>query len=216
MTMNTGLYILYTANLRGNLDLLPRLYTFIRQLKALPLDEGDDVLVCAVQPVARPTLLLDLGDSCAPEVWHCAATGGRSMLMALDAMGYRAARVSLTPQDRERLRDNLMGMALVDEDAPLIDNNVLFTANEKTGTTQARPDLHIMLQPAERTRLDGNRLSLAAVQAGQIGAVHLSSRPTIDAHTIFDLPSTIAPDPTIAGTVDFILSEARRYRHKQG
>src|SRR4029453_1362356 len=70
-------------------------------------------------PPAR-TLLLDLGDSCAADVWHCAATGGRSTLIALDAMGYHAANVSglLSPESRAKLAENLMEMALVDTEHP--------------------------------------------------------------------------------------------------
>lgn len=214
-----SVHILYTGNLRGNIDLLPRLQTFLRQLKALPLDEGDDVMICAVQPVARPTLMLDLGESCSPEVWHCAATGGRSVLMGLDALGYQAANVSgsLDAEARERMRDNLMGMALVDAENPYADNGLLLSADAARDETQPRPDLQIVLTPAERTHLEGHILYLAAVEAGQVGAAQVSGlgvHPKIQAHTIFDLPATIAPDPTIAGVVEFILSEARLYQRR--
>jgi hypothetical protein len=215
--METGLYILYTDNIAGNLEMLPRLHTFLKQMKALPLDEGDDVMVCAVQPVARPTLLLDLGNSCSPEVWHCAATGGRSMLIVMDAMGYRAANVSgmLTADARERLRENILSLALVDEVTACEDNDVLITLNgEKSGGDSAA--FQIVLAPSTSTHLEGNTLFLAPVQAGQVGAVHISSgySPVIQAHTVFDLPSATPPDPTISATVEFVLNEARLYQRK--
>jgi hypothetical protein len=212
-----SLHILYTANLRGNIELLPRLQTFLRQLKSLPLDEGDDVMICAVQPVARQALLLDLGDSCSSEAWHCAATNGRSMLMGLDALGYQAAHVSagVDAETRARMRNNLMEMALVDAENPYEGADMLITAD--TSLTSMSHALQIVLTPTARTHLHENVLFLASVQAEQVGAVHvgwLDNRPKIQAHTIFDLPPTIAPDPTIAGIVDFILSEARQYQRR--
>src|SRR5690349_16457301 len=64
--------IIYTYQLRGDLAWLPRLYTFIRQL-------AQDI----EQEYGTKPLLLDLGEACVPESWHCAATDGRSMLLAL-------------------------------------------------------------------------------------------------------------------------------------
>src|SRR5688572_24616875 len=112
--MDSPITLLYTHNLRGDLSLLPRLHTFIKQLKALEVDDEDDVMLCLVQPQTRRTLLIDLGGSCAPDVWHCAVTGGRSMLMVLDAMGYAAVSAAdLTPDAREKLADTAQ-MRLVD------------------------------------------------------------------------------------------------------
>ena len=214
---NALLHILYTSHIRGDLDLLPRLHTFLKQMKSAPLDEDEDVMICAVEPVVRRTLLLDLGEACAPEVWHCLATGGRSVLIGLDAMGYAAANVTglLTSEARVRLGDNLMGMALVDEEHPWQDDDLVVTAR------QDEPSLPMLLQisltATETTRLDGNRLRLASVQSGQVGIAHISragSNPVVRAAGIFDLPRTTPPDPTIAGTVDFIMSEARLYRQR--
>ena len=100
--METPLTILYTHDLRGDLDALPRLYSFLRQLKAHYASE-EVVQVCALDPAQPPgrILLLDLGESCAPEVWHCQVSGGRSTLVVLDGMGYDAARVD-DAADRSR------------------------------------------------------------------------------------------------------------------
>jgi hypothetical protein len=61
-------------------------------------------------------------------------------------------------------------------------------------------------------------LHLAEVQGGQVGVVHLSlsnTQPRINSHTFFDLPPDTLPDATIAGTVEFILSEAQLYQRSQ-
>ena len=115
--MEKPLTLFYTANVRGQLDLLPRLHTFLRQLKAQPVDDEFTVMLCAVEPLQRQFLLLDLGAACADDVWHCAVTGGRSALIVMDAMGYQAANVSgyLTAEARTRLEANLLQLALLDE-----------------------------------------------------------------------------------------------------
>jgi len=208
------LHILYTYNLHGDLEMLPRLHTFIRYLKSLPISDEEEVMICAVQPQTPRVFLLDLGHTCAPDVWHCAATDGRSTLIALDAMGYHAANVadSLTPESRIRLRDNLLGMALVDSNTDWSQDDLIFTA--RRGVFQTFPSLSINLTPASSTQLASNMLHLADVRAGQVGTAQVSfltGSPRLIAHAIFDLPSNTAPDPTIAATVDFIRSEARFY-----
>jgi hypothetical protein len=226
-----NLTILYTANIRGDLALLPPLYTFLKSLvhdlaRFAPADE-DDVLVCAVQPPPpTQTLLLDLGDSCAPDVWHCAATGGRSTLIALDAMGYHAANVSniLDEVGRDKLADNPMGVALVDERHPHQDGGIRFSCIPDSATPfdqfergGVNYDLQIVLAPAESTRLAGKTLYLAGVEKGHVGTAHISmgAYPHLLANAIFDLPPNTPPDPTIAGTVDFITNEAHFYARKQ-
>ncbi len=212
--MSNPLHILYTSNLRGDLDLLPRLHTFIRYLKSLPVDDESEVMICAVQPQTPRFFLLDLGNACVPDVWHCTATAGRSTLIALDAMGYHAANVTaaLTPDSRARLHDNLLGMALVDLDHDWQDNNLLFTTDSRRGGSQTLPSLTINLTPAASTHLTTNTLHLADVHAGQVGMAQVSfltGVPTLSNHAQFDLPPSTAPDPTISATIDFIRSEAR-------
>ncbi len=212
--MSDSLHILYTSNLHGDLDLLPRLHTFMRHLKSLPLDDEDEVMICAVQPQTPRVFLLDLGHACAPDVWHCTATDGRSTLIALDAMGYHAANVAdaLTPESRIRLRDNLLGMALVDTNTDWPQDDLLFTT--RRGASQTFPPLNISLTSASATQIASNILYLRDVQAGQVGTAQVSfltGSPRLIAHAIFDVPANTAPDPTIAATVDFIRSEARFY-----
>ncbi|MCA0458725.1 MAG: hypothetical protein LCI00_32525 [Chloroflexi bacterium] len=234
--MNSNpLHILYTSNLRGSLDLLPRLHTFIRYLKSLPVDDEGDVMICAVQPQTPSVYLLDLGNACASDIWHCTATDGRSTLIALDAMGYHAANVTnaLTPESRTRLRDNLLGMALVDTASAWTHENIEFTANVTDKSFTPRPEgeaasvfsergvragLMISLTPAATTHITDNTLYLADLTVGQVGTAQVSfitGAPRLTAHAVFDVPLTTAPDPTIAAAIDFIQSEARFYSRNQ-
>ena len=197
-----SLQLLYTERIGGDLALLPRLHTFLQTLK---------------RTERRATLLLDLGDACADAAWHCRATGGRSTLIVLDGMGYHAANVegALDLENREKLGEQVT-MGLVDRSRdwvyqvpPVRDPGIIATlrASERSARLQ------ILLDPTETTRIEGNVLKLATVSAGQVGAVavDLQGHPRISAAGIHDMPPETAPNPSIAGTVDFVLSEARYY-----
>ena len=218
--MEKPLTIFYTANVRGQLDLLPRLHTFLRQLKAQPVDDESTVMLCAVEPVQRQFLLLDLGAACDDDVWHCAVTGGRSALIVMDAMGYQAANVSgyLTPEGRSRLDANLLQLVLVDAAQDWQTGPITVTG--KSTLADQPPHLTICAVPGERTVLDGRVLRLRSVSTGQVGIVHINSADgngtlTITGQTILDLPVQTMPDPTITATVDFVLSEARLFQNKR-
>ena len=141
-----SLTLFYTANIAGDLALLPRLFTFLLQLRT---------------DARRPTLLLDLGGSCADEVWHCRVTGGRSTLIALDAMGYHVANVAgaLDDRNREKLAEQVT-MALVDESRdwlyrvpPVCDERIRVKLRARDDAAR----LQIVLSPAERTTIEGKR-----------------------------------------------------------
>jgi hypothetical protein len=225
-----SLSIFYTANIRGDLALLPPLYTFLKSLREdlarfSPEDEAE-VMICAVQPPPARTLLLDLGDSCAADVWHCTATAGRSTLIALDAMGYHAANVSglLSPESRAKLAENALGMALVDAEHPrelegVILSTISPNVRQSADTLAGLSKLHISLTADTTTRLVGHVLYLAQVEAGQIGTAYIGgtdSAPQLLADAVFDLPANTPPDPTISGTVDFVTNEARFFAKRQG
>ncbi len=190
-----ALAVLYTANLRGDLDLLPRLFTFLRELRA----RAEGVAV----------LLVDLGGSCAPEIWHCAVTGGRSMLIALDGMGYHAASVAdtLAPGMRGRMSD-LTQMALVDPEHPYAHSAAVQVVSGDAAAQATAAPLVVRLDPAPATASDGRVLRLASVARGQVGRAILEDGK-LAACDVLDLPDAASPDPTIAGVVDFIVSEAR-------
>lgn len=216
--MEASLTVLYTGNLRGDLALLPRMYSFIKQLRAHYSEEA--VTLCEDDPApANPTgkvLLLDLGNSCTPDVWHCAVTGGRSTLVVLDSMGYAAANVSdfLASDAREKLGD-MMRIALVDDRHPAEIEDIIYTVDQRRGGKRTAPTpyrISIMLHPSNTTNFEHNTLTLAPVEAGQIGVARLCTKKTpyeLEEHTVFDLPRQAQPDPTIAGMVDFVLSEAK-------
>lgn len=202
---STGwLRILYIANLRGQIDLLPRLYTLIRRLRE--------------DSIGMRVLLLDLGHSCDDSVWHCAVTQGRSMLIALDAMGCDAANVSgqLDSTGRHRLQDNFLNLGLVDETHLWNGGGITAALSEELIGPAA---FAVLLRPSNATQLKGHALYLADILTGQVGDVTLHLAPErIEIVTSFthNLPPNTLPDPTIAAAVDFILAEARRlleYKH---
>lgn len=188
----------YTANIQGDLDMLPRLHTFLRQLR------GD----------TPQRILLDMGDTCAPDVWHCQATGGRSVLIALDGMGYAAANTEgLTPGNRAKLESHV-SMALVDAIRPHVQDDLLFALKP----TEGDGHLCICLTPAHQTQLEGRLLTLAPVDTGHVGESVIEGIDgdyrLISAAT-YALPANTPPDATIAGVIDFIVSEARFFQRKQ-
>jgi hypothetical protein len=198
--------ILYTCHLRGQLQRLPRLYGYLQQLQA---------------QLPAPVLLLDLGESCAANVWHCQATAGRSTLVVLDGMGYHAVNVSgfLTASEQERLKTLLMA-GMVDERhvwrfhiPPLREEGILVAAQEV-------PALHlcIVAAPASQTALRHRTLTLQDVRADQVGMaqVDLRREPVLTAQAVYDVPAHLLPDATISAAVEFVEEEAREFQNRRG
>lgn len=214
--MEQSLTLLYTGQISGDLALLPRLYTFLKMLRA-EFSGG-----AAGDPAGRPykdVLLCDLGATCDPAVWHCAATEGRSALIVLDAMGYAAANVArtLTDTQREKLAEQV-NLRLVDGDHPHAVEGVVFFVGTAVDDHTAR--LAVDLSPANTVRIQDAVLHLAAVEQGQCGVVRLQWTPDVGwsiAYTgIHELPPGTAQDPTIAGTVEFVEDEARYLLKRKG
>lgn len=199
-----SLTLLYTSHLGGDIRLLPRLYTFIQRLR----------------PRRRQgVLLFDLGHACADEVWHCRLTQGRSMLIALDGMGFHAANAAGTLHADGRQVEAQMTMGLVDECRdwfyhipPVSDRSITATV----GPTDSAARLQICLSAADETRIQGNVLYLGDVGGGQVGLVGLDlhSAPRITASGVHDMPSGTLPNPSLAATVEFVESEARYLQKK--
>jgi hypothetical protein len=198
------LTILYTGELRGDLALLPRLYTHLKRLK---------------ERFAPPILLLDIGEACAgntdPDTvprqnentrepgdgrapigteahdWHCSVTGGRSMLVALDGMGYEAIHARITPDMRAKLGDTLrasiVGAGHIWENDGITMGS-RFDLPPPDGLGRAR--LYICPYDAasqrdavarvgesgriERVELRGHVLYLTPIRSGQIGVVQIA------------------------------------------
>lgn len=199
--MEKPLTIFYTGGLRGDLALLPRLHTFLRALRA------------ELVPASEQALLFDLGEACAPGVWHCDATGGRSALLALDALGCDAARADgLSAADRGKLDANLLRLFPVDGDHPWRAGDMCACA--PPGVCPAGCGLCVALEPAAATALDGRILRLQAVRAGEVGVARVGPGPALLAASVHRLPAGTLSDATIAAVVDFVLDEARRYAQR--
>lgn len=206
-TPMTEITLLYTANMRGDIALLPRLYTFIKRLRMID---------------SRMSALIDLGDVCAPDVWHCEATGGRSMLVAMDAMGYTALNAEqLSAENRAKLDGQVMS-ALIDAEHTHVQGDMLFALEPTEGDGHLcivmRPDASNTLQ-AGSFKTPGRTLHIAGIRAGQVGIVRLSvnsgETPLLRAFEMRQMPPDTPPDPTITGVVDFVLNEARYYQRKR-
>ncbi len=198
------LHILYTGQLRGDLHLLPRLYTTLQYIRAE--HEG-------------PALLLDLGEACDAATWHCEATEGRSTLVVLDGMGYHAVNVTgyLDAESRDKLA-GVITCGMVDDAhtwryhiPPVTDEGIIVSAQP---LDQAELRLNICLTPSSQTQLVGRCLHLAEVDKGQIGVVSLdlSDGLQITVQDVVTVAAGTAPNPTIVGSVDFVESEARYYQ----
>ena len=201
--MNT-LTILYTENIRGDLQHLPRLYTFLQRLK----QEHDS-----------KALLLDTGNACADDVWHCEVTKGRSTVTVMDAMGYHAVNVADFMGDSER--DSLAGSVstgLVSKRhmwryfvPPVRDEDIVIAG-------QATPAMRlcIIAAPAEENLLENRMLHLKTVNKGEVGLLKVDMQGmTIIEQAIVTIPIKIKPDATIAASVELIEEEAgfRRSRN---
>ncbi|MCA9906657.1 MAG: hypothetical protein KC547_22535 [Anaerolineae bacterium] len=204
--METSLIVFYTHRLRGDLARLPQLYTFLRRLRRDYAAYGR-------------ALLLDLGESCAPNVFPCALTGGRSILIALDAMGYDAANVSgqLSAEDRARLDASHLQMALVDAAHPYHKDGIVVTVGVDEIASVAK--VHIDVDPTNKSHVKNGILRLASVEQGQVGLARLTldhGRVCLEETHTLETPADVTPDPTIAGAIEFILGEARYLQRKQG
>ncbi|MCU0465334.1 MAG: hypothetical protein MUF38_12300 [Anaerolineae bacterium] len=193
------LTILYTHDLRGDLNALPRLATQLQRLRA---DAGRVVCV-------------DLGGACAPDVWHCDQTGGRSMVVALDGCGYAAAHAdTLQPAARADLSRAILSMQVVDDTHPA---RVGAIAYHSTPDAHPSAELTIYLRPSDATGFEGGLLRLMRVPRLHIGLAEVepAARAVIRSDVVAVPPAT-RPDPTISGLVEFITSETRLAHKKRG
>lgn len=193
------LTIFYTAHIQGDLALLPRLYTYMQQ----------QMTALSVKP-----LLLDLGQSCVPDVWPCGITGGRSTLIVLDGMGYHAANVEGVLAEGERYKlSGAISLGLVDAryswryNVPPVQDDDIVVSSQPTPAM----GLNIVLQPASATTLQDRVLHLQSVQKRQLGivSVNLTGEPALLAQNILDMPPNLSPDATISAAVSFVEDEAR-------
>jgi hypothetical protein len=209
--MSTPLTLLYTQNLYGQLDHLPRYATFIRRLRTA---------------VDGRVLLLDAGNACSAEAEVCLLTEGRAAPIVLDAMGYEAVNVSAYLPDgaRNKLRANYLNTALVDADHPYIAEDGVAYADLPPAAVPHR--LHIALETGETTLLSPeptlNRiytLTLQTLEVWEVGQVHVSvsdEETTLIAAEVHRCPPNTPPDATISGAVDFVRDEVNHLKRLRG
>ena len=197
----TDLHILYTHDLADAWTQLPRLYTALQQIE---------------EQQGIKALRLNLGASCAPTVWHCEATQGRSMPMAFDVMGYHAVDVTGMPEASRFKLKGVVTLGLVDAQhtwryhgGGVIDETILVAS---TPTPAMR--LCIVLQPADETELAEGVLLLKPAPPHHIGYVHidLTAQPRLVQTAAFALDMRARPDPTITAALELIEEEARFFR----
>jgi hypothetical protein len=179
--------VFVTANMQGDLDMLPRLYTAIRRAREL---------------VPNTALLIDTGRAWSAESWVCTATENRAPYFALDAMGYDAAFADgLSLAEFDKLRGELQMQLLASEaqfDYALNGVNLSFGVATNTDAASMQSGLVRVPMPTR----------------GLILHMTLDAQ-TITQQTVLRLTDAHLPDPTIAGAVEFIVSEARYYQKKR-
>ena len=170
------------------------------------------VQVCALDPAQPPgrILLLDLGENCAPEVWHCQVSAG-ARRWSFSTAWATTPRASMTRRAKPKKWARACVLTLVDDTHPFAFENVRITAGIRL---ESPPDLlEISLFPAESTHFADQTLFLAKLSgAQQVGAAQLAKTIggwSLTRHEIHDLPRKTLPDPTISAAVEFVVSEAR-------
>jgi 2',3'-cyclic-nucleotide 2'-phosphodiesterase (5'-nucleotidase family) len=207
---SSSLTLLYTANLAGDIWLLPRLFTLIQRERRMA--DG-------------PVVLLDLGDTCSMESWVCRVTYGRAPFIVLDGMGYDAVfiggpeQVPIPPASLLRLLDTIVMPVIVWNSAwQLTKHGITFAL--VSGSAQAPDDERGVRVDRSRDTLPGEGDAapiLGDVTKGHLARVDLVWPDWIvQAARVIPLSDDVPPDPIITATVEFVESEARAYAQQQG
>jgi hypothetical protein len=235
VTNESRVTLLYTAALGGRLNMLPRLFTRIRQ------ERGEN----------KAMLLVDLGRSCRMDEWLCRVTDGRGMLVAMDGMGYDAFHIGAFDPlyAQPAVVESLKGVIVTPLAAgPWIATarrgDLSFTLANANNPNAARSveTVNPSTQPVDLAiglRLSANAF-LSAEWRGSgryvlldggwdstdplFGRIELTLLPedpyiVIESHrreALSDELANVPPDPTIMGVVEFVQSEARYAESKRG
>jgi len=206
-----SLTLLYTANLAGQLALLPRLFTLIRQVRAA---------------ANGPLALIDLGGSCASDSWECAATEGRAALVVFDTMGYAAARLTeaesrqLSCAAAARLRASI-GMPICAVEHPSLPASVAWDVQGRRVGLAAGPaclpEADLIVRAGESCCLNARDrvLWLRPPPGGVLAWTEVAfagERPAAATFSQQSVPDRLRPDATIAAAVTLVRDEARRYQ----
>lgn len=193
--------ILFTQDLRGDLRFVPKLGRVLWRLRT------ED----------QNNLTVDLGAACDRSVWHCAATEGRSMLIALDGVNYAAVNAEgLEESVRPHLNRALVNLRAVDCNHPAkVGPFHAVTQLPPAGIPGAQ--VVLVLEPQDAARVEGNVVFFPRVPRYAIGRMRLTLLPEVEIVSVETLavPPDTPPDPTLTAMVEFIESEARQYAEKR-
>jgi hypothetical protein len=215
---------MYTAALEGRLELLPMLFTRIREERVT---------------ISGIPLLVDLGRSCAPDAWVCDVTEGRGMLVAMDAMGYDAFHIGpqdmlyTRPMEVEQLRGIMLTQLAAGPWRSVVsrkDHTFVFANALDVRALTKPPDMIIALRLSETPRVEASGDVMARKLffdagwteseplLGRLDMVLMQASPYIEIidQRRLSLPADLLPDPTISGVIEFVESEARYAQRKRG
>lgn len=219
--------ILYSAALRGQLELLPRLHTYFSAQR---------------QTAPGISVLVDLGQSCAAGVWICQSTSGRGMLVAMDALGYDAFHIGQAdalyhfPQLVNQIKQVIVTPLAAGQWTASLQRggikiricngkNLELIANDRPDTVDLILGLGLGSAPEVKPiwKAPCRLLSVVGGESeslilGQVDITLLPDPPyiQIEENRMLTLPPETLPNPTITGVIDFVISEARQAERKRG
>jgi hypothetical protein len=216
--------VLYSVSLRGELRLLPYLFSHIKQQRAT---------------VEGITLLVDLGETCRMDWPICRLTEGRALLVAMDGMGYDAFYLSpgeplLTDEVyQSRLRNTVVGAVLAPGETHTLTKKIAeeqymqirigggadplppapevgFTIQLERGQSLASRILEkntILIEDKREDKIPAlGRVDLQ-IKSGQVELVDMRRLP---------IPAGIMPDPSISSVIEFVESEVQLAARNKG
>lgn len=225
-----SLTVLYTVSVRGELRLLPYLFTLVKQ-----------------QKYAAPgiTVLVDLGETCRADWPICRLTEGRALMVAMDGMGYDA--FNLTPDDpltaniatQNKLRDTVVTAVLTPGQATAItkkigeEQYVQIRVSGGDETAPPDPDTRVAVPTVATIYLSKGEALASRItddaalvvedrresRIPELGRITLRLDGQTGRLVLLDqrrlpIPAGIMPDPSVSSVVEFVESETQ-YAAKQ-
>ncbi|NDJ85071.1 MAG: hypothetical protein GYB66_04215 [Chloroflexi bacterium] len=197
--------ILYTANLKADFGLLPRLFTLIQQTRQRHHRAPQD------------TLLLDLGSAWTTQSWICQATENRAPYLVMDAMGYHVIRADGLDVG------GIIGLQEVVQ-ARLIDDSVVYRWRQQEVTIHIGPKAGppCIKWPSDSTPETGTAYTHSpgclTIYPPHHALGHVTVQwPAMSVQTSEQIPfdRSARPDPSIVAAIEFVESEARYYAGKK-
>lgn len=200
---------LATAHIAGELNLLPRLFTLIRQER---------------RQAAGPVVLLDLGDTCAAEAWVCQATWGRAPFLVLDSMGYDAAIIGgpettpIPPASLRLLVDQmLMPVIIWKRPRTLSKGSMTFTIAPGIPNVTPTPPVLVVDRTSPMPPASGDPPIVGDVPQGHLARIDVAwPQWEVLSARLLTVDASTPPDPTIAAVVALVEQEARQFAQQQG